>query len=409
MAPTESAALWTVRPPVKWPTAPDEMTVTTLADIELCPRRWALSAAEYSEVWNGRGYPPRLQLNALAGTVVHLALETITRELVHTACPSVEDSKASQVLRSLGGYTKVILDSIDRVLDRFNNNPRAIPLLEVTARTLRAQASELRMRAQTLLSRIRLPASSVARSGQSEGPLRRIPLKLGAYSEIEFRSRRAGWKGKADLLVLSADGCEISDFKTGAQDDGHLFQIRVYALLWSSDEELNPTRRLANHLVLRYDGGDVAISAPTATELDELERELIARGDAARRAVSGPRPEARPAPETCRFCGVRQLCVEYWEAARFWGSAPKGTVPVYTDVQLTITGRHGPSSWDGSIEIARDVTPGKTALLRTKGDRQFRAGDRLRVLDAAITINVEDDEQPVVIILGTMSETYAVL
>jgi hypothetical protein len=408
MVPVERPPFWTTQTPTKWPAAPDEMTVTTLADIEACPRRWALSAAEYSGLWSGRGYPPRPQLNALAGTVVHLALETIMREFVRAQCFSIEDAKVPQVLRSLGGYTRVIHDSIDRVLDRLILNPRGLPLIEAAARALRGQASKLRIRTQTILSRLRLPGS-VAMSVSGSGPMRRAPLSIGAYPEIQLHARRIGWKGKADLITLSDEACEISDFKTGAQDDSHGFQIRVYALLWRADEELNPSQRLADRLLLRYGSVDVEVPAPTASELDNLERDLVARTDAARRAVSAERPKARPSSENCRFCGVRQLCGEYWEAATQQALGGSGGADRrFTDVELTVTGRHGPSSWDAVIEIARDAGTGKPAVLRTKENQQFQPGERLRVLDAALAVDVEVKDQPAVITLGTMSETYAV-
>jgi hypothetical protein len=383
------------------------MTVTTLTEIEACPRRWALSAAKYNGLWSGRGYPPRLQLKAVAGTVVHMAVEAITRELVRAACPSVEDSKAPQVMKSLGGYTKVIHDCADRVLHRFSENPRSALLGENAAGALRAQTAELRIRVQTILSRLRLPAVSSA-FATAAGPVRRGPLRPGAYPEIELRARRVGWKGKADLLVVSNEGCEILDFKTGEQDEGHAFQMRVYAFLWSADQELNPNRRLAEHLVLRYGAVDVEVPAPSAPQLDDLEREMVERRAAAQRAVSKFPPEARPAAGNCRFCAVRQLCGEYWDVAMQRQLAVGQVDLRFGDFQLMIKGRHGPASWDAFVEIARDVAAGAFAILRTKGDREFQPGDRVRVLDAAITINADQADEPVVITLGTLSETYAV-
>jgi hypothetical protein len=47
---------------------------------------------------------------------------------------------------------------------------------------------------------------------------------------FELRAKSIGWKGKADLLVLADDACEITDFKTGAADEAHKFQVRVYAM-----------------------------------------------------------------------------------------------------------------------------------------------------------------------------------
>ena len=78
------------------------------------------------------------------------------------------------------------------------------------------------------------------------------------------------------------------------------------------------------------------------------------------------------------------------------------------DVEVTVTGRHGPSSWDARVELSRDVPAGKPAVIRTSGDLEFRPGDRLRVLDAALTMDDENQAQPAVITLGTLSEAYAV-
>ena len=154
-----TSALWRTLPPSTWPGPPAEMTVTTHREIEACPRRWALSVAEYPDVWSGRGYPPRIQVRALAGSVVHLARETITKGLVGFGCPSVEHPNATFVLKQLGGYTKVVQDCINRILEPLAENPRALPLLEHVGRALRCEAPGLRSRVQSTLARLRFPAS----------------------------------------------------------------------------------------------------------------------------------------------------------------------------------------------------------------------------------------------------------
>src|SRR5713101_220448 len=98
------AAFSTAVAPLTWPEPPGEMTVSTLAEIEACPRRWALMLADYPEIWSGRGYPSKPSLGALTGSVLHLAVETVARELVLAGCPSVEDPMAVGVMRGLGGY-----------------------------------------------------------------------------------------------------------------------------------------------------------------------------------------------------------------------------------------------------------------------------------------------------------------
>ena len=402
-----NASLWIADAPAAWPDTPQELTVTTLGEIESCSRRWALSAGHYPHLWNGRGYPPRVQLGALSGTVVHLALDLIMRALVQAGCPSFHDPTVLQVLRDLGGYTKVVNDCIDRTLSRLASNPRAQRVLEFAARSLRAQVPELRTRAQTMLCQVRL-SRIPTRHAEGNTPRTRGPLTMGAFSEIELRAEEIGWKGTADLLLLSPDACEITDFKTGAPDEVHRFQIQVYALLWSRDAELNPGRRRADRLLLAYGGGEIEVAAPKESELDELEVLLRARRGAAHKAVSHHPPEARPNPQNCRYCGVRQLCDEYWTAEKQRWMVQEGEDRRFGDVELTVTSRHGPSSWDARVELCRDVPAGKPAVIRTSGDLEFRPGDRLRVLDAALTMDDEDQTQPAVITLGTLSEAYAV-
>lgn len=401
-----NASIWAASAPAAWPDAPFEMTVTTLGAIESCPRRWALGAAHYPELWGGTGYPPRVQLAALSGNVVHFALEVITRALVKAGCPSLQDRTALQVMRDLGGYTKIVNDCIDRALSHLASSPRAQRILEFAARSLRAKLSDLRTRAQTMLCRVRLPRIPV-RSAESNTPRARRPLTVGAFPELELRAEKIGWKGKVDLLVLSADGCEITDFKTGTPDEGHRFQMHVYALLWSRDAQLNPDRRRANRLVLAYAGGNIEFAAPTESELDNLEALLRSRREVARQAVSQDPPAARPDPQQCRYCGVRQLCDAYWTLETQHRMAEQGEGRRFSDLEVTITGRHGPSSWDAIIELWRDIHGTKAAVIRTTGDLELRPGARYRLLDAAV-INEAEGEQPAVIALGTLSEVYAV-
>ncbi len=407
MAQSEFALSGTTNGPESWPQAPAEITVTTLAEIESCPRRWALSAASYPDTWEGRGYPPRVHLGGLAGTVVHLALETITRALVRAGCRGVQDPNTFQVMKSLGGHSQVVNTCIDRVLERFAGNPRAQGLLEFAARSLRGRVPELRTRTQTMLSRVRLPSVGAPQI-EERTIVERGPLPMGVFAEVELRAKEIRWKGRADLLVLSPDVCGITDFKTGAPDDGHQFQIRVYALLWSRDAELNPTRRRADRLVLAYEAGEVEASAPSDAELDAIERNIVARGEAARQAVSQSPPEARPSADNCRYCGVRQLCSEYWTAKAQQKIAEQAGDARFGDAEVTITGRHGPSSWDARVELSRNLPPGMPAVFRTSSSSELQVGARLRVVDAAIVLDGEDQAEPAVITLGKLSEAYAV-
>lgn len=405
---TNDKTHWRVITPASWPAPPAEMSVSAHAEIEECPRRWALSAAEYPELWSGRGYPPKLQVAALAGSVVHLALEIITKQLTRAGVPSLSDPSAPQVLRALGGYTRVVEECVERILKRYSDNPRAGALMEHAQRTLRGQVPTLRARVQSMLSRLRLPkgasGSAAPSTSKPSGPAPRLPLASGTYPEVEVRAKTIGWKGKVDLLVLDDDACEITDFKTGAADEAHKFQVRAYAVMWRLDDELNPSGRVADRLVLAYESHDVDVAAPSASEIDDLGYDLRARRQAAEAALAARPPSARPSSESCRYCGVRQLCDAYWASAA-QAVSDDGR---FGDVELRITGRHGPTSWDAVVVRARDLPAKTTALLRLQQPDEFKTGTRVRVLDGALARDPEDDAAPAIVTLSALSEAYRV-
>ena len=399
--------IWTTEAPLSWPEAPQDISVTALTEIEACPRRWALRRADYPTLWGRRGYPPRVHTGALLGSVVHLALETIIRGLIRARCPSVRDTVAIKVMRSLGGYTHVLNNCVDRITDRLQMNPRAQRSLEFVARFARAQIPHLRTQVQSMLSQARLEEGGSSHANPSPSGSRG-PIAKGTYSELEVRSSRIGWKGKVDLLVISPEACEITDFKTGKPSEAHRFQLVVYALLWALDEERNPQGRPATRLILAYDSGEVEVPVPNPDGLKALEQELVERRAAARAAVSQNPPEARPDPSHCSSCEVRQLCDEYWTSGvqrkRF--DEDRGTH--FGDFEVTITARHGPSSWDARFELPEDRLGGDQAVVRTTVGEGLKIGDRLRLLDGAILTVEENPEQPAVVTLGTTSETFRV-
>jgi len=380
------------------------MTVTTLAEIAACPRRWALSAGDYPDIWSGIGYPPRIHFASLGGSVVHLVLERITKLLVRRGCTSASHPGATAVLREIGGYSKLVHDCIDTVLERLRGNPRAVPILEATERKLRAQAADFRMRAQQILSRLRLPRAG-AELDDIQGDKRRGRLSNGTYSELLLRAPDIGWKGKVDLLVLTETTCELVDFKTGAFDESHRQQLLTYAVLWNHDKVLNPDGRVATRLILSYPGSDHAFAAPTAEEMEQLENQLVRNRESAHLALAHRPPEARPSAQNCRFCDVRHMCDEYWLPSTqraIWASSQQQS---FVDAEITVTSKHGPSSWDGTAVALGAAEPGARVLLRTTSGLELRAGARLRVVDAAVSLP-SDQERTTILTLGKYSELY---
>jgi len=391
--------------PTSWPMPPENMTVTAYEEISTCPRRWALSKATYSDLWQGQGYPPKLQVHAVKGSAVHLAVETITKKLILAGCPSVQDPRATSVLKELGGYTKIVTDCVQRVLKRFSDNPRSARVMDSAERTLRGQTPDLRMRVQSILARLRLPPFPELPQRSDAAPAKsRRPLTVGAYPEVELHAPSIRWKGKADLLVITDETCDITDFKTGAADETHGFQVQIYALLWSLDGELNPARRPADRLVLAYSTGDVEVPALSEDQLRIFEKDLLEGRENADAALAMQPPEARPTPESCRYCAVRHLCGEYW--SRDNRPNRPGLEAPFSDAQLRILRRHGATSFDAVLECAGDNTTGKPALLRTQESWQLEPGRSFRVLDAGIAFDSDDGTQPAIVTLAMFSEIY---
>ena len=402
---TSEKTPWHIVIPTTWPTAPSDMSVTACAQIEECPRRWALSMASYPELWCGRGYPPPLHIAALAGSVVHLALEIVVKSAARASLPSVNGRVAPQMLRELGGYTRVVEECVDRILSRFVDNPRARAQMEHAKRTLRGQVPQMRARVQTMLSRLPLsnvPLAAAVATPAHGGAPRRLPLNNGTHPEVEVRAKDIRWKGKIDLLALNNDACTITDFKTGMPDDAHQVQIRSYAVMWRLDTELNPSGRPADRLILAYENQDLDVAPPAASEIEELSRELVARRQAAQDALALHPPPARPRSDTCRYCGVRQLCDAYWAGADQIVSNDGR----FGDVELRIVRRHGPTSWDAVVLRSRGLPENAAALLRLSDHADPVIGGTIRVLNGAFALDPDDNASPAVVTAGALSEVF---
>jgi hypothetical protein len=211
-------------------------------------------------------------------------------------------------------------------------------------------------------------------------------------------------------VTLSGNGCEIRDFKTGEPSKEHWFQICVYALLWYRDAELNPTGEIATTLTISYPNGDVDVDPLSPEELEALECELGERTRAAGRALDVHPPEAKPSLAVCRYCYVRQLCDDYWQAETQQRLAAEAVEEnPFVDVEVTLIDRHGPLSWNTVVEVSRDVELGRRLLLRMSSHHpELMSGDRIRVLGAHLTSASQDESEPAVITMNAMSEYFVV-
>ncbi|MEW6209474.1 MAG: PD-(D/E)XK nuclease family protein [Acidobacteriota bacterium] len=411
------ARIWYAREPQSWPSPPTLMSVSRLLEIEACPRRWALSSASYPEIWKRSGYPQKVYKATLAGRIIHLALERISKALTEAGYASGQDALFVEVMRKLGGFTQVIVECIGSVVDQLADNPRVGYSYRTLSNWLRDQSPAFRERVQILAGRLRVQPKTAADQTRKERSGERSPLRKGSYSEVELRAESIGWIGIADLITLSDNGCEIVDFKTGGPKPEHSFQLLVYSLLWYRDQELNPMRHSATKLTLYYPDGEVDVRTISDSEISDFESDLLKRTRAAIESVKKLPPEARPSVQNCRFCGVRQLCDEYWKPAtqeRLYQSkaeAGESSVDNLLDIEVDIVEQIGPLSWDAIMTSCNALLSGdrfKLHLTEADSTKQMILEERrrIRILDAYWLEKPEDSTHIPLVGLSRLTEMF---
>ena len=384
-----SANLLQVRALQEWPDPPKWVTYSTATQVESCPRQWALQRGEFPGVWDKSGYPPRTTLPILKGRVIHRSVETILnafREKNLSAGPEA-------VLDQLGGYSAVVEREINKMLkEKVAANPRMQEQGADLESTLRESASKLRVHVQRHIVRLdKIPTPKErathdqhkTEENKSDGS-RRGPLPNGVHAEQWVQASSVGWGGYIDLLSLSNDHCEISDIKTGKAKESHADQVRLYALFWWLDGELNPEGRVADTLRLRYPSETVEVPAPDETQLEDLRYQVKERGEEVRALIDESPPPARPEQERCSRCDVRHLCDAYWSEETQERLAGDST-PDFADVELRLTHSTGPGIWHAQILSDGHWRCGEDAIFEVRnGPERFQNLDEVRILGAQV-------------------------
>ena len=408
-----------MRWPDSWPAPPTAMSFTTLRAIERCPLQWSLIRGTYSGLWEKAGYPERPYMATIAGRLVHSALEVLTQALTNAGVDSPLHPDAVRVLKSLGGITVVLEREFQKISEELRINPRAASSSFIASELVKT-IPVLRQRVQLMLYRLSLGAavpsqagsSRPGRSGRGTGSVGKS-LGPGAHAEQDLRLPDGSWWGKADLIRLSDESCEILDFKTGARKDDHPLQLRVYAWLWQRDTTVNPRRRAASKLTLIYSDGLREVEAPTAAVLDQVESEFRTRRAAAVESLVATPPPARPSQEVCGTCQVRQLCPLFWEptvqAALAAGAMPDGL----RDAEVRIRGKAGEWTWRGIVNSCGHVAKGTAVLVRAKPQDAFFAdildhADTVRLLSVQLLEGSEESADIPVLSLTRVSEAFVV-
>lgn len=398
--------------PAKWPSPPNRMSLSLLAELESCPRKWGLESANYPEIWKRQGYPRAINIASLEGVIIHASLKAITDEVMRQT--GSEDSQHAFIsgLRNLGGYSNVIRKELNRIVRQFDENPRVRKALPAAIRRIEDRFAEIRLRIQHLLSRVPIAPPFRSSDGNhlisGEGA---SALSYGTYTEVVLRHSKMPWIGVADLIQLSADRCIIRDFKTGEPDPVHGLQLRIYAWLWARDEIANPVGRLADELVITYTESDIFERPPTPQELDSMDMEFEQRTQAATDLLSHRPPPARPDAGICKYCAVRQLCNEYWAVNSQNPQLHPSAHDQYADVELKITEGQGPHSWLAQITSSSVGGTGQVALLHLPHVAVHMSCDQcIRLVGAYLNAAREECDQRqlqhVIVTAGINTELY---
>lgn len=390
-----------------WPSTPARWSHTSLAEIEACPSRWMLSRAAYPDLWDREGYPPLPVVAAIFGNVVHAVVDRLAKKLGAAGITSPSPGDVVGVLSSLGGWRGIVLDAIEGELLKLSDNPR-ITLDRITRvrDELVRRAPDAADQVKVFLGRGVFPSGSGSSNdkdvsvGRGDVSRRRAPAGRGAHAEQELTAEKLRLTGRIDLLVVDDAAVTITDLKTGMQNAAHEDQVRLYALLWYLDSQVNPARRLATELRVAHPGMVHSFAAPGLSDLEALADAVATRVEAADRITREPPPTANPNEENCQYCYVKHLCDAYWSAL------PPAITEVSTDDWFDFEGRilrrNGSKSW-----FAETLTqPTAEVLVRTvETNAAFQVGKRVRLLGVRRSQD-PDDPARIVISLVPTSEWY---
>jgi hypothetical protein len=307
--------------------------------------------------------------------------------------------EAMNVLRKLGGFTKVLENALVEFFARENDNPRFEQFREDLIRTLRLKLPQMRATLQALLvSHVWTPLSSESESLRivtiKSGPVKptqRASLGSGTFVEIDLQDAFAKWRGRVDILDVDESGCAITDLKSGIASDEHKEQLIVYAMLWNEDLDRNPAHLPIKSLQIVYGNGTIAVEVPDAAQMHIFRKDLIDSSESVRSALNASAVSANPSKENCRHCPVKLLCQPYWESLPSVSSDDH-----LSNNQVTLIEARGDRAWLATVTASAAIEVDQKIIVRNyEGGKAFwndlRPGLSIRLTDGVLSSPEETD------------------
>jgi hypothetical protein len=272
----------------------------TLANALLaCPRRVAFGRDDAFTVWK------RPSTFSVLGDAAHALADVVAKARDWSADPNERrrqlearwDDRISAGLAKLAGAWAPSVPP----------PPEQWPSYQVTrSRTLR--------RAERVLSARRSPYGTERGSGGGSP-------RGATGTEVELNDPVSGLVGRADRIDRVDGNYRVVDLKTGMYQgepkEDQLRQLLLYAVLLQRSNGQWPAE-----IAIENASGEQFVLAldPTAAELLLTETVVEVSSFNERAADRTLDLEARPGPETCRWCDYRTCCDAYWQALQLdWG------------------------------------------------------------------------------------------
>lgn len=296
-------SLYELQAPTEWAAIPTTWSSTSLDELEACPRRWQLLHSRWGDY---KRFPTRANPAAVEGTIVHDALDRLTRACGQRGNPPIGTDEFAAALADADfylGFKRAVMDW----QSAFEAHPRPGP-----AYRLRSTPEDLANRAVRMFREQYKPGGGKVATGtdgpsEEESDLGRLLRQKGALSERTLHHPTLPFMGKLDRLQLTKDGVEVVDYKTGRASEKHRRQLLRYAVLWWRETGERPVRVSAQYL----EGVDTWPVGPK--ELEAVEHDLASKISSFTETLRSKPANASTGPN-CGRCPVRARCHSGWAA-----------------------------------------------------------------------------------------------
>jgi len=369
-------------------------SASTLNEVEVCPKRFALRRASFPEIWPRAGFPNRISAAQIKGIVVHEVVSMIMNSVQSSS--DLPEISVMSFLKERGGYIELLKIILEKELQSASSNPRAELMVESIKREVLADISELRGQVQYFVKEsVGKVAGVVARVdnlniNETEPTTFQIPYINSEYKIVDSEFPIEGY---LDLLLTNEDIDHIIDYKTSKTiHEEYWDQLRLYAWLWNRSAK-NLRKRDCRIEVIT--GANTSESRVVKIEdLPTIQIKVLDRIQTAEQSITGE-VTAKPSIDSCKFCAVKVMCDPYWKMIE-----NQSTVAKWLDMRVRTTGSLGGNAW--RVSILSDDTPAML-IIGDRDDGSIEIGQEFRLLNV---YKNEDEETGVVIRLSQNSEVF---